>query len=41
LMGKSMAVATLIVAFSISTLGGTIIGIIVLHILRRARIWEP
>ena len=40
-MGKTMAVVTLIVAFSVSTLGGTIIGIIALHILRKARIWEP
>lgn len=41
LMGKSMAVVTMIAAFTISTLGGTIIGIIALHLLRRAKIWEP
>ena len=41
LMGKSMAVVTMIVAFTISTLGGTIIGIIALHLLRKAKIWEP
>lgn len=41
LMGKSMALATLIVAFSVSTLGGTIIGIIALHMLRRVKIWQP
>ena len=40
-MGKSMAVVTLIVAFSVSTLGGTIIGIIALKILQKAKIWEP
>jgi energy-coupling factor transport system ATP-binding protein len=40
-MGKSMAVVTLIIAFSISTLGGTIIGIIALKILQKAKIWEP
>lgn len=40
-MGKSMAVVTLIVAFSVSTLGGTIIGLIALKILRKAKIWEP
>ena len=40
-MGKSMAVVTLIIAFSVSTLGGTIIGIIALKILRKAKIWEP
>lgn len=41
LVGKSMAVVTMIVAFTISTLGGTIIGIVALHLLRRAKIWEP
>ena len=40
LMGKSMALVTLILAFSISTLGGTIIGIIALHLLRKGGIWE-
>ena len=39
-MQKSMALATLIVAFSISTIGGTIIGIIALHLLRKAGIWK-
>jgi energy-coupling factor transport system ATP-binding protein len=41
LMGKSMAVATLMIAFSVSTLGGTILGIIALHLLRKARVWTP
>ena len=41
LMGKSMALATLMVAFSVSTLGGTLIGIIALHILRKVGIWQP
>ena len=40
-MGKAMALGTLIIAFSISTLGGSAIAIIALHILRRAGIWEP
>ena len=40
-MGKSMAMAALIIAFSISTLGGTVFGIIALHILRKAGIWKP
>ena len=40
-MGKSMAVATLIIAFSVSTLGGTIIGILALHLLRKVKIWQP
>jgi energy-coupling factor transport system ATP-binding protein len=41
LMGKSMALGTLIVAFSVSTLGGTALGLIVLNILRRGGIWQP
>ncbi|UCG14539.1 MAG: energy coupling factor transporter S component ThiW [Deltaproteobacteria bacterium] len=40
-MGKTMALATLIIAFSVSTLGGTIIGIFALHLLRKGGIWEP
>jgi len=40
-MGKKMALATLMIAFSVSTLGGTIIGLIALHLLRKARVWEP
>ena len=40
-MGKSMALTTLIIAFSVSTVGGTIIGIIALHVLRKAKIWQP
>ena len=41
LMGKTMALATLMLAFSISTLGGSIIGIIALHLLRKGGIWQP
>jgi energy-coupling factor transport system ATP-binding protein len=41
LMGKAMALAALMIAFSVSTLGGTIIGIIALHLLRKGGIWEP
>ncbi len=40
-MGKSMAMTTLIVAFSISTLGGSIFGILALHLLRKAGLWKP
>ena len=40
-LGKTMALATLMIAFSVSTLGGTIIGIIALHLLRKGGIWEP
>ncbi len=40
-MGKTMALATLIIAFSVSSLGGTIIALVALHLLRKAGIWEP
>lgn len=40
LMQKTMALTTLIVAFSISTLGGTVIGIVSLHLLNKAGIWK-
>lgn len=41
LMHKSMALTTLIVAFSVSTLGGTVIGLIALRLLQKAGIWKP
>jgi energy coupling factor transporter S component ThiW len=41
LMGKTMAAFALIIAFSISTVGGTIIALIALPLLRKAGIWEP
>jgi energy coupling factor transporter S component ThiW len=41
LMQKTMALATLILAFSVSTLGGTAIGLIALPLLRKAGIWKP
>jgi energy coupling factor transporter S component ThiW len=40
-MAKTMALATLMIAFSVSTVGGTIIGILALHLLRKGGIWEP
>jgi energy-coupling factor transport system ATP-binding protein len=40
-MGKQMALGALIIAFSISTLGGTIIGILALHFLQKAGFWKP
>jgi len=41
LMQKTMALTTLIIAFSVSTLGGAVIGLIALHLLRKAGIWKP
>jgi len=40
-MAKNMALATLMIAFSVSTIGGTIIGVIALQLLRKGGIWEP
>ena len=40
LMGKSMAVATLVIAFSVSSVGGAVIGLAALALLRRAGIWQ-
>lgn len=41
LLGKTMALATLMIAFSVSTLGGTILGFVALHLLRKGGIWAP
>lgn len=41
LMQKTMALTTLIIAFSVSTVGGAVIGLIALHLLRKAGIWKP
>ncbi|MFO8090804.1 MAG: energy coupling factor transporter S component ThiW [Desulfatiglandaceae bacterium] len=40
-LGKEMAAATLVVAFSISTIGGTIIALVALRLLQKAKIWQP
>ncbi|MBN1930103.1 MAG: energy coupling factor transporter S component ThiW [Desulfobacterales bacterium] len=41
LMDKPLAMTTLIVAFSMSTIGGSVIGIIALKLLQKTRIWQP
>jgi energy coupling factor transporter S component ThiW len=41
LMGRTMALATLIIAFSVSTVGGSVIAILALNLLRKAGIWKP
>ena len=41
LMGKTMAVSTLLIAFSVSSLGGAIIGVLILQLLRRGGVWKP
>jgi energy-coupling factor transport system ATP-binding protein len=40
-MQKTMPLLALLIAFSISTLGGTLIGLIALNLLRKAGIWKP
>jgi energy-coupling factor transport system ATP-binding protein len=40
LMGKSMAVGVLMIAFSVSTVGGTAIGLVALHLLQKGGIWR-
>lgn len=40
-MGKGMALGVLMVAFGISTVGGTIVALLVLHALKKTGIWKP
>lgn len=40
-MGKPMALGAIMLAFSLSTFAGTVIGIAALHGLRKAGIWKP
>lgn len=40
-MKKTMAASVLIVAFGLSTLAGAVLGIMALHVLRKAGIWQP
>ncbi|MBI5577784.1 MAG: energy coupling factor transporter S component ThiW [Deltaproteobacteria bacterium] len=41
LLGKSMAAGTLIAAFSLSSIGGTIVGLLALRFLRKVNLWQP
>jgi energy coupling factor transporter S component ThiW len=41
LLGKTMAVGALMLAFSVSTIGGSIIGIVALHLLKKGGAWQP
>jgi len=40
-MSKSMPVFILTISFALSTVAGTVVGIIALHLLRKAGIWNP
>jgi energy-coupling factor transport system ATP-binding protein len=41
LLGKSIAAGTLIAAFSLSSIGGTIVGLLALKFLRKVNLWQP
>ncbi len=41
LLGKPMAAATLIAAFSLSSVGGAIVGLLALKFLRKVNLWQP
>ncbi len=41
LLGKTMAVGALMIAFSVSSVGGSIIGIAALHLLQKGGVWQP
>jgi len=40
LLGKSIAAGTLIVAFSLSSLGGAVVGVLALEFLRKVKLWQ-
>jgi len=40
-LGREMAAGTMVIAFSVSTIGGTIIGLVALHLLKKTKIWQP
>ena len=41
LMEKSIAAGTLVIAFGISSIGGTVLGIMALRFLHQVKIWQP
>jgi energy-coupling factor transport system ATP-binding protein len=41
LLGKSMAAGALIAAFSLSSIGGAVVGLLVLRFLRKVNLWQP
>ncbi len=40
-MGRTMALSVLIIAFSASTVGGSIFGLVALHFLEKTQLWNP
>jgi energy-coupling factor transport system ATP-binding protein len=41
IMKKGMALAAMMLAFGLSSLVGAVLGLLVLHVLRKAGIWQP
>jgi predicted membrane protein len=41
LLGKPMAAGALIAAFSLSSVGGAIVGLLALKFLRKVNLWQP
>jgi energy-coupling factor transport system ATP-binding protein len=41
LLGKSIAAGTLIAAFSLSSVGGAVVGLLALKFLRKVNLWQP
>jgi len=41
LLGKTTAMGALMIAFSVSTIGGSFIGIVALHLLQKGGVWQP
>jgi energy-coupling factor transport system ATP-binding protein len=41
LLGKSIAVGALIAAFSLSSAGGAVVGLLALKFLRKVNLWQP
>jgi len=41
LLGKTTAMGALMIAFSVSTIGGSFIGIVALHLLNNGDVWQP
>lgn len=41
LMGKTLALSTLMLAFGLSTLSGSVLALLVLNLLEKAGIWKP
>jgi len=41
IMNKTMAVGVMVLAFSLSSIVGALLGVLVLHVLKKAGVWQP